>query len=191
MSRCSPVKNPLWGRRQTWNAFPAAMSEFKYACPVCGQHIKCDSSQSGTTMECPTCFQKIIAPQAPGIGRPEIYHQGHEKWANGPFRWRWQMRARPPCVSPKKIFPWPAIAFVVLFCAAAAVLFGFTGKFQTCARHRSVRRHGGTNAAHPNRRRSRRRLNFRPWLATKRCLGHSGVGQQSGSPPTYRLQIWQ
>ena len=41
------------------------MSEFKYACPVCGQHIKCDSSQSGSMMECPTCFQKITVPQAP------------------------------------------------------------------------------------------------------------------------------
>jgi len=41
------------------------MSEFKYACPVCGQHMMCDSSQSGTVMECPTCFQKITAPQAP------------------------------------------------------------------------------------------------------------------------------
>lgn len=41
------------------------MSEFKYACPVCGQHMKCDSSQAGTVMECPTCFQKITAPQAP------------------------------------------------------------------------------------------------------------------------------
>ena len=41
------------------------MSEFKYACPVCGQHMRCDSTQSGTVMECPTCFQKITAPQAP------------------------------------------------------------------------------------------------------------------------------
>jgi DNA-directed RNA polymerase subunit RPC12/RpoP len=41
------------------------MSEFKYACPVCGQHIKCDSSQAGTVMDCPTCFQKITVPQAP------------------------------------------------------------------------------------------------------------------------------
>ena len=41
------------------------MSEFKYACPVCGQHLKCDSSQSGSVMECPTCFQKITVPQAP------------------------------------------------------------------------------------------------------------------------------
>jgi hypothetical protein len=41
------------------------MSEFKFACPVCGQHIKCDSSQAGTVMDCPTCFQKITVPQAP------------------------------------------------------------------------------------------------------------------------------
>jgi DNA-directed RNA polymerase subunit RPC12/RpoP len=41
------------------------MSEFKYACPVCGQHLKCDSSQSGSVMECPTCFQKITVPQSP------------------------------------------------------------------------------------------------------------------------------
>lgn len=41
------------------------MSEFKFACPVCGQHMMCDTSQGGSIMECPTCFQKIVAPQAP------------------------------------------------------------------------------------------------------------------------------
>jgi hypothetical protein len=41
------------------------MSEFKFACPVCGQHMMCDSSQGGAVMECPTCLQKITAPQAP------------------------------------------------------------------------------------------------------------------------------
>src|SRR5712691_5169152 len=41
------------------------MSEFKFACPVCGQHITADSSASGKQLECPTCFQKIIVPQAP------------------------------------------------------------------------------------------------------------------------------
>lgn len=40
------------------------MSEFKFACPVCGQHMMCDVSQGGSVMECPTCFQKIVAPQA-------------------------------------------------------------------------------------------------------------------------------
>ena len=42
-----------------------AMSEFKFACPVCGQHITADSSTSGGQIECPTCFQKILVPQAP------------------------------------------------------------------------------------------------------------------------------
>jgi DNA-directed RNA polymerase subunit RPC12/RpoP len=41
------------------------MSEFKFACPVCGQHIKSHSRASGTQIECPTCFQKIVVPQAP------------------------------------------------------------------------------------------------------------------------------
>ena len=41
------------------------MSEFKFLCPVCGQHIATDSSASSTQIECPTCFQKIIVPEAP------------------------------------------------------------------------------------------------------------------------------
>ncbi len=53
------------------------MSEFKYACPVCGQHIKCDSSQGGSVMECPTCFQKIIVPQAPAPDA-EIHPDRHQ-----------------------------------------------------------------------------------------------------------------
>jgi hypothetical protein len=42
-----------------------SMSEFKFACPVCGQHITADSRLSGKRLECPTCFRKIIVPQAP------------------------------------------------------------------------------------------------------------------------------
>jgi hypothetical protein len=41
------------------------MSEFKFACPVCGQHITADSTTSGGQVECPTCFRKIVVPQAP------------------------------------------------------------------------------------------------------------------------------
>src|SRR5277367_4133407 len=60
------MKNTLPSRRECEMFFRSdAMSEFKYACPVCGQHIKCDSSQVGTVMECPTCFQKITVPQSP------------------------------------------------------------------------------------------------------------------------------
>jgi hypothetical protein len=41
------------------------MSEFKFACPVCGQHITVDSGSSGKVLKCPTCFRGIVVPQAP------------------------------------------------------------------------------------------------------------------------------
>ncbi len=44
------------------------MSEFKFACPVCGQHITADPGDYGARIECPTCFQKILVPQAPTAG---------------------------------------------------------------------------------------------------------------------------
>lgn len=48
------------------------MSEFKFACPVCGQHITADSSASGSQLECPTCFQRLVVPQAPVSGDPKL-----------------------------------------------------------------------------------------------------------------------
>jgi len=44
------------------------MSEFKFACPVCGQRMAVDSSATGAQVECPTCFQIIIVPKAPVVG---------------------------------------------------------------------------------------------------------------------------
>jgi len=44
------------------------MSEFKFACPVCGQRMAVDASASGAQVECPTCFQIIIVPKAPAEG---------------------------------------------------------------------------------------------------------------------------
>ncbi len=41
------------------------MSDFKFACPVCGQHITADAASVDAQIECPTCFQRIIVPQAP------------------------------------------------------------------------------------------------------------------------------
>jgi hypothetical protein len=52
------------------------MSEFKFACPVCGQHMVCDSSQAGTVMDCPTCFQKITAPNAPASAEQKFILTG-------------------------------------------------------------------------------------------------------------------
>jgi DNA-directed RNA polymerase subunit RPC12/RpoP len=48
------------------------MSEFKFACPVCGQHITADASTSGGQVTCPTCFQKIVVPQAPASADPKF-----------------------------------------------------------------------------------------------------------------------
>jgi hypothetical protein len=48
------------------------MSEFKFACPFCGQHITADAGASGKQLECPTCFQRIVAPQAPVGGDPKL-----------------------------------------------------------------------------------------------------------------------
>ncbi len=48
------------------------MSDFKFACPVCGQHITAGSEASGTQIECPTCFRALVVPQAPAAGESKL-----------------------------------------------------------------------------------------------------------------------
>jgi DNA-directed RNA polymerase subunit RPC12/RpoP len=111
-----------------WNAFPSAMSEFKYACPVCGQHMKCDSSQSGTVMECPTCFQKITAPQAPESDDPKFIITGTKTGERPIPSAVANAGLMTPVPEPEKKSPLVAIAFVVLLCAAVLALFVFWGE---------------------------------------------------------------
>jgi DNA-directed RNA polymerase subunit RPC12/RpoP len=103
------------------------MSEFKYACPVCGQHMKCDSSQSGTVMECPTCFQKIIAPQAPDMDDPKFIITG-TKVGERPIP---KAAGGNPSVLPViKNAPQEAVVFVVIvlgLIGVAAAAFVFRG----------------------------------------------------------------
>ena len=100
------------------------MSEFKFACPVCGQHITCDSTKSGTQLDCPTCFQELIVPHAPegdvsklilnaSLVRSRARPQGGAM-IDTPAR-------RPACVR-----KFPVGIIVVLVCAVAA-LFAFRG----------------------------------------------------------------
>ncbi|MFZ0827443.1 MAG: discoidin domain-containing protein [Verrucomicrobiia bacterium] len=103
------------------------MSEFKYACPVCGQHIRCDSTQSGTTMECPTCFQKIVAPQAPATDDPKYLIKG-TKVGERPIPAAVANAGVTVVSMPQKSSAGPAIVFVVLFFVAAVGLFAFHGK---------------------------------------------------------------
>lgn len=48
------------------------MSEFKFACPVCGQHLTASPGNSGAAIECPTCFRAIVVPQAPASGESKL-----------------------------------------------------------------------------------------------------------------------
>ena len=70
------------------------MSEFKFACPICGQHITADSANTGSQLECPTCYRKIVVPQAPTSGDPKFILSAAE--ANKP---------RPPQPSLPKLDP--------------------------------------------------------------------------------------
>jgi len=42
------------------------MKEFKFACPQCGQHLKCDEEFSGREIECPACHVLMRIPPVPG-----------------------------------------------------------------------------------------------------------------------------
>ena len=99
------------------------MSEFKYACPVCGQHIKCDSAQSGTTMECPTCFQKIVVPQAPTSADQKFILQGTKVGGERPLPTAAADAPLPP--TPEKVAFWPIVVFSVIFVAALSLLLVF------------------------------------------------------------------
>ena len=101
------------------------MSEFKYACPVCGQHIRCDSTQSGSVMDCPTCFQKIIVPQAPANADSPLIITGQKFVEKKPVK-------EPVMVSPvvEKTFPVAAVALAIALLmalvagAVAYLMFG-------------------------------------------------------------------
>ncbi len=101
------------------------MSEFKYACPVCGQHMMCDASQGGAVMECPTCFQKIVAPQAPAPDSKFILTGSKftEKKISQTL-----INATAPAAVPEKSFPLAIILVLALVAAAGAGVFAFRGK---------------------------------------------------------------
>ena len=78
-------------------------------------------------MECPTCFQKITAPQAPATDDPKFIITG-TKVGERPVPAAVANAEAAPAPVPEKSFPGPAIIFIVLFCVAAVGLFAFHGK---------------------------------------------------------------
>lgn len=49
------------------------MSDFRFACPHCGQRISCDSQYRGTQIPCPSCQQTLTVP-APVAKAPIAAH---------------------------------------------------------------------------------------------------------------------
>ena len=106
---------------QTLGSNFCAMSEFKFACPVCGQHITADSKDTGTQISCPTCFRKIVVPQAPSSGEAKFVVSASE--ANKP---RPPQTTASPLEGMERHPQTTSIAVIVLLvlaCAAGATLF--------------------------------------------------------------------
>jgi hypothetical protein len=106
------------------------MSEFKFACPVCGQHITCDSTVGGSQMECPTCFRKIVVPHAPKHGNSKFVLSATEagqrqKTGIGPGETQ-------PVIRPNK-FPAVAATFVIVLLSLVAGAVVFRDKLFTAA----------------------------------------------------------
>jgi hypothetical protein len=42
------------------------MSQFKFSCPQCQQHLQCEEQFSGREIQCPSCHHLIRIPPIPG-----------------------------------------------------------------------------------------------------------------------------
>src|SRR5258707_164659 len=98
------------------------MKAFKFACPVCGQHINADADGTGSQIECPTCYQKLVVPQAPASDDPKFIisaAQVRKVRPNGVPE-----EPGPVVMQPHKA-PWLAIAAGLLLVCGATAAFVF------------------------------------------------------------------
>jgi hypothetical protein len=106
----------------------AAMSEFKFACPVCGQHITADSSTSGGQITCPTCFQKIVVPQAPSLADSKLIVAASQVGKPRPLPTEVASQTGPlPDLTPRTSML-AAVALLLLLSAVGAGLWVFRDK---------------------------------------------------------------
>ena len=111
-----------------------AMSEFKFACPVCGQHITADSSTSGGQLECPTCFQKIIVPQAREFGDNKFILSASQVAKPRPTSDATASQLGPLGSSARRTSLPAVVGLLVLLCAAGAAVFYFRDRIFKSAR---------------------------------------------------------
>jgi len=101
------------------------MSDFKFACPVCGQHITADLASSGGKIECPTCYQEIVVPQAPGSDSHKFILSAAQ--AARPRETPVAPAPEPggPKTPPVRLLPVAVFLVALLVAAAGLVWFGF------------------------------------------------------------------
>jgi uncharacterized Zn finger protein (UPF0148 family) len=103
------------------------MSEFKFACPICGQHLTADPKDTGSQITCPTCYRKIVVPQAPTVADPKFVISASE--ANKPRPTSTTpTREAVPSAPEKMVIPPALIILLALACASGATLFLLRGK---------------------------------------------------------------
>ena len=108
------------------------MSEFKFACPICGQHITCDSRSSGTQMECPTCFRKLVVPRANGAGSPNLVLTASEVSTRPVPQ---SVGAEPLAGASKRQFPVAEVALVIVLGIVAGSAYVFRDQITKAVRH--------------------------------------------------------
>jgi DNA-directed RNA polymerase subunit RPC12/RpoP len=121
------------------------MSEFKFACPICGQHITADSKDTGSQIPCPTCYRKIIVPPAPASRDPKFVLSASEVNKPRPTQTPLEGTPKPP---EKSSLPVGFIVLLVLACGALVTLFALRGKiFHSKPKAESVAQGRTENAA--------------------------------------------
>ncbi len=116
------------------------MSEFKFACPVCGQHITADAKASGSKLECPTCFQKIVVPQAPTSQDSKLILSAAQANKPRPVQMETGGDSRPPRSS-ALLAALPSLLLLLALAAAGTAAFVWHDKL-----FKGSQGPGGTNA---------------------------------------------
>lgn len=99
------------------------MSEFKFACPICGQHITADSKDSGSKISCPTCFRKIVVPHAPTSTESKFVVSASEADRPRPTQSRISEALPVAKTSDRTRIPIALILLFALTCGAGTTLF--------------------------------------------------------------------
>lgn len=125
------------------------MSDFRFACPNCGQHVVCDTSNAGMQIACPVCQTLLTVPQPPPVaaapaaaptpGRLTINKTAHQPQAsasppaagNAPPKPAWGTQPKRLPMRPKKKSPLVPIGIVCgVLVALAIAWFGVVAPYR-------------------------------------------------------------